>query len=204
MKNSKPGRPTIVISVFLALCITSGICAAQEADRKGKFEFHGILRSSGDIKATDRSEDSKYKVIGGLTGGLGIGYNINDFLNINGDFLFGSADGEITNLSGSLFSQADPDISIWDINLDYNIIKNNLTPVLTTGFGTIRYDSTIDLTGEDIGGRSNIYNIGGGFRWDISEDILLKLIYRRIWEEFEDADGTSKSYNVTLSLGFKF
>lgn len=155
----------LTIFCLLGLYITSEICGAQEIKREGKFEFHGILRSSGDVKSKDTQEDSRYKVKGSLTDGFGVGYNISDFLNLNANFLFGSTDGELTDLSGSSFLEANPDIFNWDVNLDYNIIKESFTPVLTAGIGEINYECFVNTTHEKIDDTSSVYNIGGGFRW---------------------------------------
>ena len=203
MKNSKPGRPTIVISVFLALCITSGICAAQEADRKGKFEFFGLLGGTDKIETDFSDINRSIKIDGGPGGGLGVGYNFNNNLNLNTSVFFSERDLERKTLSGTILVEGDIDVLIWEINLEYSLLQDNFTPILTAGLGSTDFDGKYD-TGVAVGETDFSYNIGAGFRWDVSKKWFLKAIYKSNWVEIEDADDSSRFDGFSLSFGYKF
>ncbi len=75
--------------------------------------------------------------------GAGMGLNWNDHLNLNTELLVGRMNtmGSIPSVPGT---NVDLDLTawLWNINLDYNILKSRLTPLVTGGVGFIMLDNT--------------------------------------------------------------
>ena len=203
MKNYNHRLSTIVFSGFFALYLISGICSAQETDRKGKFEFFGMIQGNDTIQTESTFYGQELRIDGGPSGGFGFGYNFNENLNVNTTLFFAKRDIELNTLSGTLLAEADADMFIWDINLDYYILKDPFTPMIACGLGVINLEGTYN-TGQSFDESNMNWNLGAGFRWDISEKWFLKLFYKRIWTEFEDADDESRIHNLSLNLGYKF
>jgi opacity protein-like surface antigen len=96
------------------------------------------------------------------------------------------------------------DYILWDINVDYNIWKSRFTPLVTGGIGimNISIDTTTDAGNVH---ESNFsYNLGAGIRWDIKDDLLLKVIYRSTWTEVHNADNDQRFDGVSLSVACMF
>ena len=135
--------------------------------------------------------------------GIGYGYNLTDHWNFNMDLLFGSADADINIINVTVETQ-DMDYIMWDLNLDYNIFKSRLTPLVTAGIGVM--DFGIDTTTRvgDVHESNFSYNLGAGVRWDVKDNILLKLIYRSTWTELDDAEDDQRLDGVSFSVAYMF
>jgi len=197
---------TITILCLLVFTVTAGVCSAQEWSRKGKTELFGTVQMLGSDEV-DYSFPDELPVTFDLDSayiyGIGLGYNMTDHWNINTDLLFGSADADV-KVSGAKVETDDMDYILWDINLDYNIWKRRFTPLVTCGIGFM--DFSIDTTSS--AGKVNetdfSYNLGFGARWDVKDNLLLKLIYRSTWTEMDDADSDQQFDSVSLSVAYMF
>lgn len=123
-------------------------------------------------------------------GGAGFGYNFNDHVNINADIWFGPSDIRITFENDEI---ANINLSLWgmDFNIDYNILKKRITPLITGGIGFIylyEYGNkdTFNLINDSETSLS--YNLGAGLRWNISRDVAIKALYKNYWTEFDDLE----------------
>jgi opacity protein-like surface antigen len=133
--------------------------------------------------------------------GLGYGSNINDRLNINTGLFVGSVD--LTGKMGDLQIKGDTSIFSGYMNMDINMLKTRLTPLITGGIGYIRFDGDFD----DTAVFSEIdfsYNVGVGFRWDVSNHFLIKAIYRNTWTNMKDTDKAVLFKGPELSIGYIF
>ena len=186
MKVHKTKFFTITIVSLLAFVMVSGVCSAQ--DRSGKTELFGtyqMMEGDGDVLGVTVDFE-------GQVYGVGFGYNIDNHWNVNTDILFGSTDVEALGID-----IGDMDLWLWNVNVDYNILEGAVTPLVTAGIG---------LLGADFGGVSETnftYNWGVGGRWDISDNMLLKVIYRVTYHEFEGMDGPDFD-GVMVSFGLKW
>lgn len=197
MKVNKTKLFTISILSLLAFAMTSSICSAQ--DRAGKTELFGTFQTmgGGDASMTgaklDFDDTNVY--------GFGLGYNIDNHWNINTDLLFGSTDIDV---SGPLptATAGDTNLWLWNVNLDYNIFEGPLTPLVTVGIGLFGMDGDFN-NGASFDESNFSYNWGVGGRWDISDDMLLKVIYRVTYHDLEDMDGPDFD-GVMVSFGFKW
>ena len=175
---------TITILSLFVFVVTSAVCSAQEHSRSGKSEIFGMFQTVGSM---DVKFDYGYPLndVGAELDstniyGIGFGGNITDHWNVNMDLLFGNADGEFVIpgvvIPSNLVS-VDADYFLWDINVDYNIFKDRLTPLVTAGIGFASMGLDISAPGySDSATESNFsYNVGAGARWDITDNILVKL-----------------------------
>jgi len=191
---------TIIILSLLAFVMTSAVCSAQEYSRQGKTEIFGMIRTMGSdtVHETITGLDLPFEFDSTTVYGLGIGYNSTDHWNVNMDLLFGSTDSTLGTPVGEF--TFDSDYWLWDINVDYNIMANRLTPLVTAGIGFFNLSSDDTNASET----NFSYNVGAGGRWDITDNILVKAVYRITWTEIADSDAALQFDGVALSAGFMF
>jgi len=89
---------------------------------------------------------------------------------------------------------------LWNVNLDYNILKSRLTPLVTGGIGLMNFHNHAEHRDET----HFSYHAGVGGRWDITDRIALRVIYRSTWTEIEDADDPFRFDGVAAHLIFMF
>ncbi|MBN2593019.1 MAG: porin family protein [Sedimentisphaerales bacterium] len=209
IKTSK--LSTIAIISLLFFTMTAGICSAQGWSRKGKNELFGTIQMIG-------SEEIKYSFTDKLPVkldidsapiyGIGYGYNITDHWNVNTDLLFGSADTDVQTISGSGFitvETKDMDYVLWNVNLDYNIWKSCFTPLVTGGIGIMDFGIDTTATGVMKVHESNFsYNLGAGVRWEIEDNLLIKVMYRSTWTEFGDANQDLQYDSFCLNVAYMY
>ncbi len=93
--------------------------------------------------------------------------------------------------------EGDVDVFWWMVNLDYNILTGPITPFVTGGIGLGYYSMEVEArnvtTGATARGSDDdtqfIWNLGVGGRWDITNNIFIKALYKITWDEDEDWDG---------------
>ena len=118
--------------------------------------------------------------------------------------LFGSADTDV-KVGNTKVKTADMDYILWDINIEYNIWKSRFTPLVTCGIGLMDFAIDTTATGVEKVHESNFSsNLGAGVRWDIKDNLLLKLIYRSTWTEVHNADNDQRYDGVSLSVAYMF
>ncbi len=202
MKTINPERSclrfVLSLSVFLVLLFSSGLGNAQDWSRKWKSEVYLLGQNMrGDTTSglgiTLELKDTN-------AGGLGFGTNINDYINLNWDILFGSMD-----ITGKGFGrQVTVKTNFWgmNLNLDYNILKTTITPMITGGVGFLNFSGSAG--GFNFSETDFSYNLGAGFRWDITRHILAKALYRATWTKLKDTDKTIMFAGPALSIGYIF
>ena len=211
---------TIIILSLLAFVMTSAVCSAQGYSRSGKTEIFGMVQMVG---STEIMFDEIIPVFGTVEWGfeldsttifgIGMGMNATDHWNVNTDLLFGRADGNV-EIAGiaipSSLIAIDADYFLWNVNVDYNFLADPLTPLVTAGVGLAKID--IEASAPLVPGAGSIsesetnfsYNIGAGGRWDITDNILIKLIYRMTWTQIKDANDKQNFNGVALSVAYMF
>ena len=182
---------TIIILSLLAFIVTFSVCSAQDARgprRSGKSEIYGIVQTLDGY--TGLNDDGvKWGLDDGYAYGIGVGYNATDHFNINMDLAFDSQDVFYKKENiGSMHAL------IWNVNLDYNISKGPLTPLVSGGMGFATYSD------EGPRGTEFTYNIGAGGRWDISDKVFMKVTYRKAWFPDNDYDQDG----IFLGIGYMF
>lgn len=198
---------TIAILSLLVFTMTASICSAQGWSRKGKTELFGTIQMIG-------SEEIKYTftdmqpvildVDSTAIYGIGYGYNITDHWNFNTNLLFGSADTDVKIVDTAAETE-DMDYVLWDLNLDYNFWKSRFTPLITGGVGIMDIGIDTTATGVEKVHESDFsYNFGAGIRWDIEDNLLLKVMYRSTWTELDDADADLQYDSFSLSVAYMY
>ncbi len=189
----------LIFAGLLFCVMTSTVCRAQEWSRTGKSELFAFGQyMSGD---TATGLGIALELDDSIVGGFGGGTNFNDHFNLNTDLFFGSTDvaakGSLSSLKG------DTTLFGWDINLDFNILKGHITPVLTGGIGLIKFDGDYE-NGTPFEETDFSYNIGGGLRWDVTDHFLIKTMYRATWTKIKDTDEVIRFDGINLSIGYIF
>ena len=213
MKVHTEKLSTIIIVSLLAFVMTSTICSAQGYSRSGRSELFGMFQTVGgtDVKfdgVLGVPDDFGWELDSTTLYGAGIGFNATDHWNVNMDLLFGSMDGEFV-IPGVVVPphSTEADIFLWDLNVDYNILADRLTPLVTAGIGFANMDVDVTMPGvySASASESNFsYNVGVGGRWDITDNILIKLVYRITWTEIEDSNDKQDFSGVALSVAYMF
>ncbi len=187
-----------IFFIFIVLCLISKEGSAQDWSRTGRTEVTGLLQYMDGDTTHDDYLDQKVNVDDTTVFGVGVGHNFNDHLNLNGDLWFGNTDIESGVFTG------DTDLVGLDLNVDYNILEGRFTPLITGGIGFIRFDGELSLLGLDYSETNFSYNVGTGFRWDIQDHFLVKVLYKITWTKLEDTDDALSLNGISLRVGYIF
>jgi opacity protein-like surface antigen len=189
-----------------ALLVTMAVSAAKAEEKAWSRAYRGELYPIVQVLGGDEitAYDGLVKLETDTTPvfGAGMGLNLSDHLNINTEFLMGHMDTvqSIPLLPGT---EAGMGLNtwLWDVNLDYHILKSRLTPLVTGGVGLMNFHNHDQNRDES----HFSYNLGVGARWDITDRIALRVIYRSLWTtKLEDADDPFQFNCVAASLIFMF
>jgi opacity protein-like surface antigen len=177
----------------------------EDCSRKGRAEIYAIAESlSGWERTKLNNGNISLKIDSGIGGGVGFGYNINEYLNVNtavtgSGVNFKAQDSDFGEVSG------DTSIVKWDVNLDYNILKKRLTPLLTAGVGMTYFSGSFDGNSFlEFGEADLVWGIGGGVRWDISDHWFAKATYRVNWADLQESDSPTRFNSIALGIGYTF
>ena len=75
--------------------------------------------------------------------------------------------------------------------------------MITGGIGFINFRGDWG-PGFDFNETDFSYNVGGGFRWNITDHFLIKAIYKATWTKLEDADSSFLLDGIAVSIGYTF
>lgn len=198
-----PISKIIVFALVVSGFLMPPLSMAEDAwSRGGKWEIFGFGRYLAGDETSSSGIELEFDGIQTL--GIGVGYSFNDYLNLNGDIWFGSSETKVTPPRYSFAQEIsfDTDFSALDINLDYNILKSRITPVLSAGIGVVTVDG--DIAGERFDESNFSWNVGAGLRWDIIDHMLLKITYRLVSTKIEDTTDPLILRGAELSLGYIF
>ncbi len=186
------GRRLVWVSAvaMLTTWAASGLCLGQSWSRANKLEFAGgwCFLAGADTTAGDfrLSEDDW------TLAGVNLGLNSAHW-NVNTDILYGSIDVE--GREPGVTAYGDHSALTWLVNLEYNFLSEPLTPFVTGGVGYVyssgdfTIESGEDTVVQDIDSTDFIWSLGAGVRWDLSERVFLKLLYRATVCDGEDRQG---------------
>jgi opacity protein-like surface antigen len=187
--------------LLVTVAVSTANAADEEWSRAYRLEAYPTIQFLGSDEVsffggTDEVEIDDAPYFGG-----GLGFNLNDHFNIHGDLAVGRAD-LVGHPAGIPDLEDKMGVTLWfgDINLDYNILKSRLTPLVTGGVGFAKWRNHDE-------GRGEIhvsYNVGAGARWDFSENLALRVVYRALWTELENADDPFMFTGVTASFIYMF
>lgn len=199
--------PTVAIISLFVFVMTTGICSAQGWSRKGKTELFGSIQLLGSEEVKYTFSDMlpvRLDIDNAAIYGIGYGYNMTDHWNFNTDLLFGSADTDVKIVKTTAETE-DMDYILFDINLDYNFWKSRFTPVVSGGVGIMDFSIDTSAIGVgDVDESSFSYNLGAGIRWDIKDNMLLKMMYRSTWTDLDDADKDMQYDGFSLNIAYMY
>ncbi len=177
----------------LIFLITINICMAKDFSREGKgYELYVLGQGMSGDETTGLGISLEFYDT--IVAGLGGGYNITDHFNLNMDVFYGFMDWTAT--SGDISIDDNFKLMGMDINVDFNVLKHQITPLVTAGFGFINFSS------DDIEEVTISFNTGVGFRWDITDLFLVKGMYRFTWTKLEDTNTALLFSGLNVTLGY--
>lgn len=191
----------VVAILAVTVAASAGYAEEKPWSRAYTCDVYGIVQILGDDKVGAPDGLAEVGVDTTPIFGAGVGLNLNDHLNLNTEFMLGWWDTTetFTALPGVVFEHDDDSMYLWQVNLDYNILKGRLTPLVSGGIGVLGYN------GEDrIHEIHFAYNVGAGVRWDIAEHFALRVLYRSTWWEITNADDPFQFDGVSASLIYTF
>ncbi len=202
MKARPWARWTWVIGALLATVAASATKAEEKPwSRTYRGELYPIVQVLGGDTTSFLSGALELKTDTTPVFGAGMGLNWDDHFNINTEFLVGRLNTTGTSpLVPGVSVDMDVTAWLWNVNLDYNIFKGRLTPLVTGGVGFI----ILSNHDENVNETDFSYHVGVGGRWDIADCLALRVVYRWTWAELEDADDPSQFDGVTANVIFMF
>ncbi len=221
--------PTLLLFGGMLLPATAQIPMATEAfDRVNKTEVYGIGQylHSDDITFKSPRGDVKTSMDDTGLGGFGVAYHFNDFLSIHGDFMFGGATFNAdlpTRTGGTVGFKQDAFIQTGRLNVTYNIINRRLTPFVTAGIG-YQYLETELENAPPVGTcwwdpwwgwvcyydhpstweTDFSWNVGGGIRWNITDNLFVKATVGANWLEYSQARDITTQIEGIFAIGATF
>ena len=193
-------------------------------DRTSKSEFYGIgeylhsdtIGSNGPVGPVNIKMDDT-----GL-GGFGMAYHFNQFLAVHAELMFGGAtfSGDLPLSTGGTFHESqDAFLQTGSFNLDYNIINRRLTPFLTAGIGYQYMQADLQnapsssywypgwgwVYGPATAWETDFtWNVGGGVRWNITDQLFIKATVGAQWLEYQGANGITTQIQGIFAIGWMF
>ena len=221
----------VVAIGFLALGPVTGLAqtpfpnyfAPGGGDRAGTWESYIALGGTapqgiGYQNVAGTGDDVDVSIDTFFRGGVGVGYNLNQFWNVNFELAVGAPDFKAT---GNGFSTQQDTVYIGSgkLNLDWNILPGNITPLVSAGVGFVT------LTVDDPNGGVVCYpdywwgyvcyeetqteaaftwNVAGGLRANFSHGIFVKAVAGVEWWLLSNTESVPYSIFGTLSVGMSF
>jgi opacity protein-like surface antigen len=234
LPSARPPRRCAILLGLVGLLGLLLSCPAQIPSgwerfvREQKVELYGIGQylHSQDIKFSDSSGDIKVKMDDTGLGGFGMAYHINDFLAVRADFMFGGATfrAEGSAIGTTPLSAArDAVLQTGRLNLDYNLINRRFTPLITAGIGYQYLYAELDQYGSvpvcwwdpwwgyvctyatpTYSEFDFTWNVGGGFRWNVTDHFFIKAVGGANWLQYSGANGITTQIEGIFALGWTF
>jgi opacity protein-like surface antigen len=215
----------------LAAAYAAG-AAAQSSQRAGKWEF--TLQPQYTHSMTfDSGNGSGGKIDSTLGFGFGVAYNLNNNLQLGGEFTWATANYSGTtapaagNPSGPTSFTGTLESNTIRFNATWNFIaQGDFTPFVTGGIGSTYIDTNIPVNpgapstpvcwydpwwGYYCGAYTPTrtayevsYNAGAGVRWEVDRNIFLRALANRMWLDVGGSLGTTWVDQYRIDIGFKF
>ena len=210
MKITGLGKGAMVVWTILGVVLPAATVRGEDGNdntplqtysRAGKGELYGLFQiSSGSDDAADDSGVT-LEFDSSVSGGFGVGVNFTDNINLNLDLIAGVVDFE--GAANGFFAEGDAAMLSMFLNLDYNVLPSRLTPVVTAGVGITHFSGdvadTVDISETDFS-----YAVGGGARWDITDSLFMKFLYRSVWTELDGFSDAHRFDTFNIYFGLMF
>jgi opacity protein-like surface antigen len=134
-------------------------------------------------------------------GGVGVAYDITPAIQVSSVFMAGTAPMRREFPGATL--ETDADVFAVDVLVDYNFLPGRLTPLVTAGIGSLTWSG--DWKDASGGFRESHWSAGAGtgVRWDPTDHLAMKLVYRAVWTDFKSAE-VSLFHTIALMIGYCF
>jgi hypothetical protein len=178
---------------FILFLVLSGLFLYGIGNAQN-FEVFAVVQQMKGDKTTFNDQD--LNVADNTLAGFGAALN-GENINLNMVFLFGSTEieSESIKLKSKLFDV--------EINIDYAFLSGGISPLLSAGIGSITF--TDSFTGyENLNETNFSYNIAAGLRAVISEQILIKALYKTSWTKIQETDSAIQLNGISVILGYIF
>ena len=232
-KQSNSGKYTLATLLALTATLLPALAqipmATEGMTRKGMTEVYGIGQylNSENINFNGPfggSIDTKMDDTG--LGGFGIAFHFSDFFSVHGDFMFGSATFSGTvplETGGTTYVSQGAFLQTGRFNLDYNMINRRLTPVITGGIGYQYIETELNSlppvntcwwdpwwgwycdTAHHYAWQTDFtWNAGAGIRWNITDNLFVKVTGGATWLEYSGAHGVTTQIEGIFAIGATF
>jgi opacity protein-like surface antigen len=191
----------VVATLFVVTAASAGYADEKPWSRAWRLEAYPTIQFLGSDEVPFLDGTDIVKVEDTPFFGGGMGFNLNDHFNLNGELTGGRTD-LVGHPAGLPEVHRREGATLWfgDINLDYNILKSRFTPLVTGGAGFAKWRNHEEGRGEV----HWAYNLGAGARWDITNNLALRVTYRATWTKLENADEAFRFGGVVASLIYMF
>jgi len=189
------------VVAVLMICTTSVASEDKPWSRAYRSEVYGVVQILGGDEVSGLHGSARADFDTTPVYGIGMGLNVTDHLNVNTEIMLGWADIEDYSVYAPEASDQDENqqVYLWNVNLDYNILKGRLTPVVSGGVGVLGLNGDDRLHEVHFAG-----NVGAGIRWDMTDHLALRVLYRCTWWEIDNANEEFQFDGVTASLAYVF
>lgn len=202
----------LILAALLAGSFSLSV-SAEQSSRTNKWETGLIFNYIDDWEMSGRS-GSNIKVDGDEGWGFSIGYNFNEHFNFAFEFIHNNQHYDATIVPDTILAipfEVSYKLTndVYNFNFTYNILETKLTPFVSAGVGWTYLDSNISSTDEDVicwwdpwwgyvcddfystyADTSFSYDVGGGLRWDIGQNFVLKASVHRKWLDVDAVGDT--------------
>jgi opacity protein-like surface antigen len=191
--------------------------ATEYFSRQNKFEFYGTgeyLHQGDTTIPGPFGASTKLTLDDTGLGGFGAAYHFSDFFSVHADLMFGPATFKAETPTGQSVSLGENGfLQTGRINLDYNIINRRLTPFITAGIGYqyLQVEQNAPYYGYYYYYYDNYYyetdftwNVGAGIRWNITDNLFIKLTGGAQWLKYQGADNVTTQIEAFFAIGWTF
>ena len=179
--------------IIIGICAVMLLMCIRVSAQNTSIDVSGIVQQM--TGGTTYFDQGKIEVKNFVGFGAGAGVNFDKF-NINLDFMFGSSAIKSMN-------NFDIQIAGADINLEYQFLNYEITPLVFAGIGSVTF--TDSYTGQgNIDETDFSYNFGAGFKWIIAEKFYLKGVYRVTSAKIAGTSDAIPFQGVSIGLGYIF
>lgn len=196
----------LFLGAVMTLIFSPTFAEAESFTREHTADIYLYIQPiSGDTTSGDvPGFDLEWKLDDTDVFGIGYGACFHEHFGVNSNLFFGIQDTFLLDKrSGDVINKSDHLLMGWDVNIDAYLLKSRLTPMVTGGIGFMVISGSWDLGGSY--SETNFsYNIGAGARWDATDRLLIKAIYKCTWTKLEDTDSAVLFDGINLKVGYRF
>ena len=192
----------VLLSNSLSLLADQSPFEQQPYVRARQYElFAGFQYFKGD-QVSNKELAQTAEIDDHFAGGFGIGYNFTEHWHYNFEIFFGGSEMDL--VAGGVESELDIRTISFNVNVEYNLFDTRFTPLVSAGVGFFDTETDDKIGAFKLGENRVWYGVGAGARWDVSNKMFLKAVYRLRWTDLDRSDDFFDLQTINLYVGFKF